>query len=435
LVRWLLDEVDCDRHRCGARLDGANLNDITVLGVALGVGLIIGLERGWRRREAVPGSRAAGLRTFGLFGLLGGLASLIQQAGIAGVLPAAWLSVSVLAVAGYVVETRRTSDVSLTTAVAAVTSFALGAAAGLGYPGLAAGAAVVVALLLAFKEQLHGWVAGLSATELASGLQLLLISVVLLPLLPDRAIGPGGLVNPRVIGWAVALIAALSFAAYVAVRVLGPKRGLLLTALLGGLVSSTAVTATLSRCTAREPHAGSTALAGIVLACSMAFVRMLILLAVIAPVVARGLMLPLGAAGATGLALGALAMWWARGAAVPPIELRNPLDLPLALKFGLFAAVVMALSRWLATHFGQSGLLAGAAAAGLADVDAITLSLGQLVVDRIVGSREAAAGVAVAACANLLTKATLSFTVGTRWLGVRVVGAFCLILGAGFMMS
>jgi uncharacterized membrane protein (DUF4010 family) len=410
-------------------------NDITVLGVALGVGLIIGLERGWRRREARPGSRAAGLRTFGLFGLLGGLASLIQQVGVAGVLPAAWLSVSVIAVAGYMVESRHTSDVSLTTAVAAVTAFALGAAAGLGHPALAAGAAVIVALLLAFKERLHGWVAGLSAPELASGLQLLLISVVLLPLLPDRAIGPGGLINPRVIGWAMALIAALSFAAYVAVRVLGPKRGLLLTALLGGLVSSTAVTATLSRCTAREPNAGSTALAGIILACSMAFVRMLILLAVIAPAVARALMLPLGAAGATGLALGAIAMWWARGAAVPPIELRNPLDLPLALKFGLFTAVVMALSRWLATHFGQSGLLAGAAAAGLADVDAITVSLGQLVVDRIAGSHEAAVGVAVAAGANLLTKATLSITIGTRWLGVRVIGAFGLILGAGFMLS
>ena len=258
---------------------------------------------------------------------------------------------------------------------------------------------------------------------------------MLLPLLPDRAIGPGGLVNPRVIGWAVALIAALSFAAYVAVRVLGPRRGLLLTALLGGLVSSTVVTATLSRFTAREPHAGSTALAGIVLACSMAFVRMLILLAVIAPAVARGLMLPLGAAGATGLALGALAMWWARGSAVPPIELRNPLDLPLALKFGLFTAVVMALSRWLATHFGQSGLLAGAAAAGLADVDAITVSLGQLAVDGIAGPREVALGVAVAAGANLLTKATLSITIGTRWLGARVIVAFCLMLGAAFIVS
>jgi uncharacterized membrane protein (DUF4010 family) len=410
------------------------LGDITRLGVALGAGLIIGVERGWRRRGADPGSRAAGLRTFGLFGLLGGLASLIHQSGVTWVLPAAWLSITAVALAGYAAETRHRPDVSLTTSVAALVTFALGVAAGLDHIELAAGVAVVVALLLAFKEQLHGWIARLSAEELASGLQLLLISVVVLPLLPDRAVGPGELVNPRMIGWAVALIAALSFAAYVAIRLLGPSRGLLVTALLGGLTSSTAVTATLARYSARKPCSASTALAGIVLACSMMFVRMIALLAVIAPALARGLALPLGAAGVTGLALGIVALWRARDAAAPPVELRNPLDLPLALKFGLFVGIVMALSRWLTLSFGQTGLLAGAAAAGLADVDAITVSLGRLVVDGVVGSHQAAAGIVLAAGVNLLSKVTLSFTIGTRWLALRVMVAFGLMLGAALLV-
>lgn len=404
--------------------------DIAHLIVALGVGLIIGVERGWQRREGEPGSRAAGLRTFGLFGLLGGLAALFHQAGVAWILPTGWLSVTTLALAGYLVETRHRPDVSLTTTVAALVTFGLGVAAGLDQTVLAAGGAVVVALLLAFKERLHGWVAGLTAQELASGLQLLLITAVLLPLLPDRMIGPGALVNPRLIGWAVALLASLSFMAYVAVRMLGGNRGILVTALLGGLVSSTAVTATLARYAARQPVAASAALVGIVLASSMMFVRLTALLAIIAPTVLRGLGPSLGLAATAGLALGLSLLWRVRATELPALELRNPLDLPLVLKFGVFVAVVLALSRWLTLTFGQTGLLAGAAAAGFADVDAISISLGRMVVDGIVGSRSAAAGVILAATTNCLTKSCLTLFMGTRPLATRAVASFLLMLAA-----
>ena len=404
--------------------------DIAHLIVALGVGLIIGVERGWQRREGEPGSRAAGLRTFGLFGLLGGLAALFHQSGVAWILPAGWLSVTTLALAGYLVETRHRPDVSLTTTVAALVTFALGVAAGLDRTVLAAGGAVVVALLLAFKERLHGWVAGLTAQELASGLQLLLITAVLLPLLPDRMMGPGALVNPRLIGWAVALLASLSFMAYVAVRMLGGNRGILVTALLGGLVSSTAVTATLARYAARQPVAASAALVGIVLASSMMFVRLIALLAIIAPTVLRGLGPSLGLAATAGLVLGLFLLWRVRATELPALELRNPLDLPLVLKFGVFVAVVLALSRWLTLTFGQTGLLAGAAAAGFADVDAISVSLGRMVVDGIVGSRNAGAGVILAAATNCLTKSCLTLFMGTRPLAARAVASFLLMLAA-----
>jgi uncharacterized membrane protein (DUF4010 family) len=406
---------------------------IAQLIVALGVGLIVGVERGWQRREGQPGSRAAGLRTFGLFGLLGGLAALVHQSGVAWIVPAAWLSVTTLALAGYLVETRHRPDVSLTTAVAALTTFALGVAAGLNHAELAAGGAVAVALLLAFKERLHGWVARLTEQELASGLQLLLITAVVLPLLPDRMMGPGALVNPRLIGWAVALLASLSFGAYVAVRLLGSNRGILVTALLGGLVSSTAVTATFARYAARQPFAASSALVGIVLASSMMFVRLIALLAIIAPTVAAGFGLPLGLAAAAGLALGLILLWRAPATELPALELRNPLDLSLALQFGLFVAVVMALSRWLTLTFGQAGLLAGAAAAGFADVDAISISLGRLVVDGIVGWWSAGAGIILAAATNCLTKSCLTLLLGARPLAGRVAGSFLLMLAAALL--
>jgi uncharacterized membrane protein (DUF4010 family) len=408
--------------------------DITRLIVALGVGLIIGVERGWQRREDQPGSRAAGLRTFGLYGLIGGLAALFHRSGIAWVLPVAWLSVTSLALSGYLVETRHRPDVSLTTAVAAVTTFALGATAGLNHAVVAAGGAVVVALLLAFKERLHGWVAGLTAQELASGLQLLLITAVLLPLLPNRTIGPGALVNPRLIGWAVALLASLSFLAYVAVRLLGGNRGILVTALLGGLVSSTAVTATFARYAARQPNARSAALVGIVLASSMMFVRLMVLLAIIAPIVARGVGPALGLAAAAGLTLGLLLLWRLRTTDLPALELRNPLELSLALQFGVFVALVMALSRWLALTFGQAGLLAGAAAAGFADVDAISISLGRLAVEGIVGWWNAGTAIVLAVATNCLTKSCLTLFLGTRPLAARAAGSFSLMLAVALLM-
>jgi uncharacterized membrane protein (DUF4010 family) len=201
------------------------------------------------------------------------------------------------------------------------------------------------------------------------------------------------------------------------------------------LVSSTAVTAELARRTAREPQAAFKTLAGIVLASSMMFLRMLVLIAVIAPDVAQALVLPMAAAGIVGFILGAVALWRARGSLAPPVELRNPLDLPLALKFGLFVAAVMALNRWLVATYGNTLLFTGAAAAGLADVDAITVSLGRLAEEGLIGGRDAATGVLVAAGANLLSKATLSLAIGTRCLGVRVWVAFCLMLGAALAVK
>ncbi|WP_049313499.1 MgtC/SapB family protein, partial [Pseudomonas aeruginosa] len=201
------------------------------LGLALASGLLIGLERGWQQRERPEGHRVAGVRTFALIGLLGGLGGLLAQRWGAGMLIALLVLVGVYLVVGYLVTAHMHAVMGLTTSVAALATFAIGALATSGAWHVSAVAAVVVLALLRFKQLLHAGVGKLSEAEISSGTQLLLISVVVLPVLPDRGFGPYEALNPYRLWWAVVLLAVLSFAGFVLMRSLGRKRGLVFTAL------------------------------------------------------------------------------------------------------------------------------------------------------------------------------------------------------------
>ena len=224
-------------------LDPGNLSLVGRLAVALAIGLLIGLERGWERRELAEGQRAAGFRTFGMIGLLGGVTAQIGGSFLAVV----GAAVGIFVALGYWREPWRGQDVSITGLIAALLTFSLGALAGVGETTAASSTAVVVTLLLGFKPELHGIIRGLERLELLATLRLLLISVVLLPVLPNAGYGPWQAFNPYRTWWMVVLVAGISYIGYFAIRVLGEKRGILLTALCGGLVSSTAVTVNLAR--------------------------------------------------------------------------------------------------------------------------------------------------------------------------------------------
>src|SRR5690606_3395721 len=197
------------------------------LTVALAIGLLAGTERGWKNRTLGEGRRLAGLRTFGLTGLLGGLLGLLSLD--LGPLPIGlvFIGLAVLLGAAYVRTTqpRPDSDISITTMVALLLTYALGAQATRGEVILAAAAAVIATLLLDMKATLHGWLARVESRELSALLRLLLISVVVLPFLPDRDFGPWQAVNPHQLWWTVVLISAIPFAGYVAVKLLGERRG------------------------------------------------------------------------------------------------------------------------------------------------------------------------------------------------------------------
>jgi uncharacterized membrane protein (DUF4010 family) len=408
------------------------------LAIALAIGLLVGLERGWRGRHAPEGARVAGVRTFGLIGLLGGLSALLAGELHAAALAVGFAATAAALIAGYLFAARRTGDVSITGLVAGLVTFVLGAAAVEGYPAEAGAAAVVMTLLLGYKPELHRWLAGIEAHELHAALHLLLISVVVLPILPDRGFGPWQALNPYEIWWMVVLIGAISFAGYVAVRLAGPRRGTIVTGLLGGLASSTALTLHFAR-TARRNGGDPTILAaGILLACGMMFARVALVVGLIDRGILAALAAPLAAMAAIVLAA-ALALWriGSRRAEAAGLDLKNPLELGSAVAFGALLAIVMLAARGAGAGLGGAGIVALAALSGVADVDAITLTLARL------GGVEIAQGVAVfgivlAAAVNGVVKGGLSLVVGGRPLGVRagvplVVSAFAGLAVAWFV--
>ncbi|MBN8739088.1 MAG: hypothetical protein BGP24_10010 [Lysobacterales bacterium 69-70] len=406
------------------------MDELTGLLFALAAGLLVGVERGWRQRAVAEGHRPAGLRTFGVIGLLGGLGAVGTQRWGPGILIALGAAVALALVAGYLATVWMHRTMGLTTLMAGLATFLIGALAAGGAPAAAAGAAVVMVLLLQLKAPLHSSIARLSGDELAAASQLLLISVVILPVLPDQGFGPFGAINPYRFWWAVVLIAGLSFAGYVAMRVTGPRRGLLITALLGGLVSSTATTAALARVAATTPALARPAAAGAILACAAMFARMIGVIAVTAPPLLAGLGPLLAAMAATG---GALGLLWHRspGTPLPEPVLPNPLALRFALGFSALLAGVALFSRALTESWGEAGLFLTSAIAGLADVDAIIVSIGRMVGEGIVPAQVAAWALLLGAAVNQGTKLALASGLAGRAVAGPLALAYALMAAAG----
>lgn len=258
--------------------------------LALGIGLLIGLERGWRTREAEPGHRTAGIRTFAISGLLGGIIAAIAQAsgGPASAGGGALLALGFVAYSAVLAvfcrdENRAEGVFSATTAIAGMLTFALGAYAVVGDQLIAAAATVAAAGLLAVREELHGLVEKITWPELRSGLLLLAMTFIALPIMPSEPVGPFGGVNPREV-WIIAIVlAGVSFLGYAAVKYLGTSRGVLLAAAAGGLVSSTAVTVANARHAAANEGAPLLLAAGVSVATAVSFLRVFTIAAVLQP--------------------------------------------------------------------------------------------------------------------------------------------------------
>jgi uncharacterized membrane protein (DUF4010 family) len=390
------------------------------LSVALAIGLLIGLERGWQERKAEEGHRVAGLRTYGLLGLLGGVVGLLSEHFGPLILGLAFVALIGGLTAIYIVNLPTEKDVGITSLVAALLTFGFGALAAVGEVAVAAASAVVTTLLLSYKPQLHRWVRGLEMAELRAGIKLLIISVVCLPILPDRGFGPWQALNPFEIWWMVVLIAAISFVGYFAVKIGGPRRGVIFTGLFGGLASSTAVTLNLARTERRGGGMTTLLAAGILFACGTMFPRMLLVASLINPSLFRMLVIP--ALVMSLLAYGPAMRYWRSGLSKDPdigAPLQNPLELKAALGFGALLMVILVLGKALQDWFGDAGLLALAAISGITDVDAITLSLSRMS-DGDVTMRICATGIVIAGAVNSMAKTGLAAIIGGRRMGARV---------------
>lgn len=379
------------------------------LAVAVAIGLLVGLERGWRTRALPEGHRVAGFRTFSLIGIVGGASGLLAAELGAVALLGGFLGVTALLVLGFRDGEDAEDDRGITTAVAALAVFALGALAGLGAVAVAASGAVVMALLLGSKPELHALVNRIERSELLATLRLLLLSVVVLTALPDRPFGPWGALNPYRIWWMVVLIATISYLGYFAIKLLGPRRGLVGTALLGGLVSSTAVTVGFARHARAEPAAAGVLAAGIALASAVMLARA----AVVAIAVAPSLAVALGGvlAVASVVTLGGAGVLLLRGGEAHLLDEgtpRSPLDLGGALFFGGLIAVVTVLVHGARELVGDAALVPLALVAGLADVDAIILSIAGLVRDGFEAGSIAVGAILAAIAANTMVKPVLA---------------------------
>jgi uncharacterized membrane protein (DUF4010 family) len=397
------------------------LNDPTTdtllrLGLALSIGLLIGLERGFSQRDQPEGGRVAGFRTFGVIGMSGGLVAILAQATHWAVLAAAIPSFVAIVLFAFWHGERQRRDVGATTLFATLTTFALGIVAVMGEMEHAAAVAVVLTALLALKKEMHLGVARLKRVELRAAVQLLLISAVILPVLPDRGFGPFEALNPYRIWLMVVLIAGVSFAGYVAIRLFGAGRGVLLTGALGGLVSSTAVALSLAG-RAREPAASPSALAaGIVVAASMMFWRCALVVGAIDLALGMRLAWPLGVAGMIGMVGGIILARRGQGGDFEPSD---PTSLRMAIQFGLLLGLIELLAAALRHWVGDNGLFVLAGISGLADVDAISLSIAQMAsngLDRGIG----AGAILLAAGVNTLVKIGIVGVKGSPALAWRV---------------
>ncbi len=388
------------------------IDQLIRLATALAIGLLIGIERGWKARGAVSGERVAGVRTFALLGLLGGAVAIAAADLGAIVLALGLVALTAALTTSYVLSFLQKRDAGVTSLVAALVAFVLGALAGLGYLESAAAAAVAATLFLGFKPELHRWVESLTEQELRAGLKLLVMSVVLLPVLPNRGYGPWEAINPYQLWWMVVLIASISFVGYFAVKLVGARRGILFTGLFGGLSSSTALTLHFSRTARQNPSLNDPLAAGVLLACGTAFPRLAVIATLINPPLTRVVALPLLVM-AVVVYLSALVLGRrpTDGSAETDAVLENPLELKSAFTFGLLLALILLLGRALQAGFGDAGVLALAAVSGIADVDAIALSLSRMSAEDL-SLEIAGLGVIIAAAVNTLVKGAMTASVG-----------------------
>ncbi|MGQ3676317.1 MgtC/SapB family protein [Xanthobacter sp. TB0139] len=405
-------------------------NLIFRLAISLAIGLLVGVERGWRERKEPAGSRTAGIRTYALCGLFGGVSALLTQAletpvplVVAGVVYAALFAFFKYR------EMVQDNDYSLTSLMAALLVFALGALAVLGNVSVAAAAGIATTGLLAARGMLHQAVRHITWPELRSALLLLGMTVIVLPLLPNHTLDPWNSINPRQIWLFMVLTASISFAGYVAVKVAGPERGILFSALGGAMVSSTAVTIAFARRSQGGEAPGLLA-GGAALAAMISLLRVLVICAVVAP----GLLSPLGppvvaAAASFGLS-GALLMHHgtqARG----ETNLGNPFDLvPLMAFAGMFGAV-SAFSGFLIQTVGPQSLYLVSAVAGIVDVDVPSLNAARLAGNGI-SEEGAALCILIAISMNALGRAGFAAAAGTRTFAFRLGAVTLISLVIGF---
>lgn len=410
------------------------MDDVTFairFGTALGLGALLGLER---ERTKAAGLGFAGVRTIALIAMAGGLAAYFD-----GVLGLPWLALAVFAAVAALVTvsyavTATRGEVGITTEVTAIIAFLLGALCLRGELQLAGGLAVATALILALKQWLHRLASRIEATDVEATLQFAIVTLIILPLVPDRTFGPAPLdvFNPYEIWLMVVLISGLNFASYILVKIVGPEHGIGVTGLLGGLVSSTAVTLGFAQRSRANPAQSAALALGILLAWTVMFVRIVVMVTIISRPLALRLAPVMGALACASVAI--CFLLWRRRQQAGTAHVaagENPFELGQAIRFGLLFGAVTFLARAAQVYLGDGGLYLAGAIAGLTDVDAISLSMARLAAADTAAIGTAATTVVIATGANTLLKTGMAAYAGSAALRRLLLVATTVLTGVG----
>lgn len=409
-------------------LDLTTAGALAVAGLA---GLAVGVERQWSGHASGPNARFAGARSFLFLGLLGGISGWLVTGGFVAIAAILLAAGAALTIAAYVMASRRGgveggSPVEGTTEVAALVVLAIGAVAGLGFPLLTSAVAAVMVLGLVEKGRINRAIGRIGEPELAAALQFAVLALVILPLLPAGPYGPFDSVRPRALWVLVLIFSGLNFVGYLAERAIGSRRGYGLTGLLGGLVSSTAVTLRFARKSRAEPAASRGLALGVIGACTVLIVRVLVITTILRPAVTLALIPYLAPAFVVGAAVFMFAARRDKTGGESSSTSKSPLELWEAIKLAVAFQVVLLIIPFVQQWWGSRAVVASAAVLGLTDVDALTLSMSRLSGADAVAL--GALGVAVGVLANTMLKLGVSVALGGG--KFRRVAALGLVLMA-----
>lgn len=406
------------------------LNTAWQLGAALGLGMLIGLERERTRGEE---RTFAGVRTFTLVALFGATSVYASElSGLPWIVGLVFIAVLALVVTAYQ-ATARKDEIGATTEVSILITFFVGCLCSWGEVGIAGAITVVVMLLLALKGWLHGLARRIEPSDVEATLKFAIITLIILPLVPDTNFGPAGLevINPYKTWLMVVLIAGLNFIGYILVKVVGREHGIGITGLLGGLVSSTAVTLSFSQRSRSQPEMVPILALAILLAWTVMFFRVVVEVGVVNFSLARALAMGMLVMGAVSLLI--CVLLWRRGRSKETAEVEsghNPFELGDAIKFGLLFAVVIFVASAAQAYFGDTGLYLAGALAGLTDVDAIALSMADLAKQDPGSSGAAARTIVIAVISNTMVKCGM-----TIWLGAPAMRRIMIPITVALALS
>lgn len=396
--------------------------------VALGVGALIGIER---ERNQVNRPDIAGVRTFMLISILGSLTALISEIYMKYFLFVAFIGFVFLTGLGYAASVFLTKDKGLTTEITAVLVFLLGFLSFFeASRTISVMVAIAVVVILALKDNLHSFARRVEKEELFDTLKFLVITFIVLPLLPNNAVDPWGILNPYQIWLMVVLISGIGYFGYIMVKILGTEKGIGVTGFLGGLTSSTAVTTAMATRVKANKSILKPAVFATIVASTMMFPRVLLEVSVVNSDLLGGLLFPMGAMLVTGVASSFFIMH-SKSNFKAKVKLESPLALKPALKFGAFFVVILVVSELSRMYLGDTGIYITAAFAGLADVDAITLSMATMTKTGDIGSDVAINAIVFASIVNTIMKVIYARLLGTKKFALWVGAAVSVIVLAG----